>query len=670
MTPTRRTFLTTAFGATLALAAPGTASAATSPAAQATPTASATGGTGTTYYVDSQSGNDTADGTTPTTPWRTLPRVNQHTFQPGDTLRFATNRTWTGQLAPKGSGTAAAPVTVTSYGTGTKPLLAGNAAVPSTVLLENLKHWTLDGLEVTNGTGGTSWRTGVEVRAKDIGPVPGIVLRNLYVHGMDGIAQVGKGNIGSAGILVNVRGNTTPTYFTGMLIENNEIADTKAYGITTWSTWMRREGWNELWGELGIPTTEYGTFTPSTGLVIRNNYVHDVGSGGINPNQVADTLIEYNTVARPTSTTTNVGIWWSGADRTTVQFNEVYGTRFGGRGLDCTAFDADASSHDSLIQYNYSHDNGGGFFISVSLGTAPASAVIRYNISQHDGNEIFTFSTNTDGVDIYNNTIYVAPTSTSARPLYKIAQVYHNPKNVTFRNNLIVNQAKLAYDTAGITYRNNLYAGGPVPPDTAALTGAPKLTAPGTATSRNDLAGYKPLSGSAAIAAGLAISGNGGRDILGAALPTASAPDIGAVQAAPGSQGAPVASTTLGTGQGSIAAIVDGSDATSWGSKDPAVLPGTVTVDLRTARTVGSVTLATHFGQGQGFTKVDVQTWDGSTWTTRLTDAALTWNSNTATVERRTLTLPAPVTTSQVRLVVKAANTQWGNVALNELTVA
>ncbi|GAA3491701.1 discoidin domain-containing protein [Streptomyces cremeus] len=663
--PTRRTFLGLTVGATLALAAPGTASAAlpdrpTGPAPAAGP--------GTTYYLDSESGSDTANGTTPTTPWRTLTRANQHTFLPGDTLRFAADRTWTGQFAPRGSGTAGAPVTATSYGTGRKPVIAGNATVPSAVLLHNLSHWTLDGLEVTNGTGGTTWRTGVEVRAKDIGPVPGITLRNLHVHGMDGIAQVGKGNIGSAGILVNVRGNTTPTYFTGMRIENNEIADTKAYGITTWSTWMRREGWNELWGELNIPATEYGPFTPSTGLVIRDNYVHDVGSGGINPNQVADTLIEYNTVARPTSTTTNVGIWWSGADRTTVQFNEVYGARYGGRGLDCTAFDADASSHDSLIQYNYSHDNGGGFFISVSLGTAPASAVVRHNISQFDGNEIFTFSTNTDGVDIYHNTVYVAPAPPSARPLHKIAQVYHNPKNVTFRNNLIVNQAKLPYDTAGITYRNNLYAGGPVPPDPAAVTGAPKLTAPGTATSRKDLTGYVPLSGSAAIGTAVAVPGNGGRDILGAVLRTPG--DIGAVQSAAGSLPAPTATTTLGTGQGSIAAVVDGSEATSWGSADPAVLPGTVTVDHHTARTVHSVTLATHFGQGQGFTRVDVQTWDGSAWTTRLTDAAVTWNSNTATVERRTLALPAPVTASRVRLVVKAANTQWGNVALNELTVS
>ncbi|GAA2819420.1 discoidin domain-containing protein [Streptomyces showdoensis] len=646
----RRTVLSAALGTALAVAVP--------PAA-------ARAATGTTYYVDSSGGNDSADGTSTGTPWRSLARVNQQVFQPGDTVRFLAGRTWTGQFAPKGSGSAGAPVTATSYGTGAKPVIAGANTVPSAVLLENLRHWTLDGLEITNGTGSTTWRVGVEVRAKDVGAVPGITLRNLYVHGIDGVAQVGKGNIGSAGILVDVRGNTVPTYFTGMLIENNEIADTKAYGITTWSTWMQREGWTSLWGELNIPANEYGPFTPSTGLVIRGNHVHDVGSGGINTNQVADTLIEYNTVARATSTTTNVGIWWSGADRTTVQYNEVYGARFGGRGLDCTAFDADASTHDSLVQYNYSHDNGGGFFISVSLGSAPASAVIRYNISQNDGNEIFTFSTNTDGVDIYNNTVYVS--SSPSRPLYKIAQVYHNPKNVTFRNNLFVNLANLPYDTAGITYRNNLYRGGPVPPDTAALTGDPKLTAPGTATSRADLTGYRPLTGSAAIDAGLAITGNGGRDILGTALAATVA--VGAVQGAPGSYGAPIASTTMGTGQGTVAALVDGSEATSWASPVAVTLPGDITLDLRTVRRVAAVTLATHFGQGQGFTRVDVQTWDGTAWTSRLTDAALTWNSNSSTVERRTLTLPTPVDTSRLRLVVKAANRQWGNIALNELTV-
>ncbi|MFI7005343.1 discoidin domain-containing protein [Streptomyces sp. NPDC050145] len=647
----RRALLTAALGTALTVALPaGTARAAT----------------GTTYYVDSTAGDDSANGTSTTTPWRTLARVNQQVFQPGDTVRFLAGGTWTGQFAPKGSGAEGAPVTATSYGTGAKPHIAGNNTVASAVLLENLKHWTLDGLEITNGTGSTTWRVGLEVRAKDIGAVPGITLRNLYIHKIDGVAQVGSGNIGSAGILVNVRGNSVPTYYTGMLIEKNEIADTKAYGITTWSTWMQREGWTSLWGELNIPAGEYGPFTPSTGLVVRGNYVHDVGSGGINPNQVADTLIEYNTVARPTSTTTNVGIWWSGADRTTVQFNEVYGARFGGRGLDCTAFDADASTHDSLVQYNYSHDNGGGFFISVSLGTAPASAIVRYNISQNDGNEIFTFSTNTDGVDVYNNTIYVA--SSPSRPLYKIAQVYHNPKNVTFRNNLFVNQANLAYDTAGITYRNNLYRGGPVPPDTAAITGDPKLTAPGTATSRTDLTGYRPLTGSAAIGAGLAVTGNGGRDILGATLPAAVA--VGAVEGLPGSYGAPVASTTMGTGQGSIAAVVDGKESTSWASPVTVTLPGSITVDLKTTRSVSSVTLATHFGQGQGFTRVDIQTWNGSAWTTRLTDAAITWASNTSTVERRTLTLPTPVDTSQLRLVVKAANRQWGNIALNELTVA
>ncbi|MFI2735639.1 hypothetical protein [Streptomyces sp. NPDC018711] len=62
--------------------------------------------------------------------------------------------------------------------------------------------------------------------------------------------------------------------------------------------------------------------------------------------------------------------------------------------------------------------------------------------------------------------------------------------------------------------------------------GDPKPAAPGTAASRADLTGYRPLSGSAAVDAGPAATGNGGHDSLGAALPVTVA--VGAVQGAPG----------------------------------------------------------------------------------------------------------------------------------------
>ena len=41
---------------------------------------------GTTYYVDARDGNDTADGKTEDTAWKSFDRVNSKTFLPGDKI--------------------------------------------------------------------------------------------------------------------------------------------------------------------------------------------------------------------------------------------------------------------------------------------------------------------------------------------------------------------------------------------------------------------------------------------------------------------------------------------------------------------------------------------------------------------------------------------------------
>ena len=79
------------------------------------------------YYV-SPSGSDTNTGTTQSAPWKTLSKLNATTFSAGDTIYFATNGTWVGNLSVRGTGTSNAPITFTSYGTGTKPIIS-NAGV-------------------------------------------------------------------------------------------------------------------------------------------------------------------------------------------------------------------------------------------------------------------------------------------------------------------------------------------------------------------------------------------------------------------------------------------------------------------------------------------------------------------------------------------------------------
>lgn len=92
--------------------------------------AQATGGT--TYYVDPVKGSDSNAGTRTTKPWRTLGRATSAVLRPGDTVRLAAGRTHTGSLTIAESGTAAAPIVVDTWGSGTAPVVTGGGCITIT----------------------------------------------------------------------------------------------------------------------------------------------------------------------------------------------------------------------------------------------------------------------------------------------------------------------------------------------------------------------------------------------------------------------------------------------------------------------------------------------------------------------------------------------------------
>ncbi len=77
-----------------------------------------------TYYVSS-SGNDSNNGTSQSTPWQTLSKVSNFSFQPGDNILFKSGDTWYGTLNISRSGSSGNPITYSSYGSGAKPLITG-----------------------------------------------------------------------------------------------------------------------------------------------------------------------------------------------------------------------------------------------------------------------------------------------------------------------------------------------------------------------------------------------------------------------------------------------------------------------------------------------------------------------------------------------------------------
>ncbi|WP_436499484.1 hypothetical protein [Actinokineospora sp. HUAS TT18] len=135
------------------------------------------------------------------------------TFGAGDRILIKRGTSCAGTLAPKGSGTATARISVDAYGTGAKPLIAGGGA-PRAVLLSGQQGWEIRNLEITNRGATVGDRRAVSIEARDSGRLAHFVLENLDIHDVNGTDS--KDIVpGSGGIFFPVSGTTTRSWARG-----------------------------------------------------------------------------------------------------------------------------------------------------------------------------------------------------------------------------------------------------------------------------------------------------------------------------------------------------------------------------------------------------------------------------------------------------------------------
>jgi uncharacterized repeat protein (TIGR02059 family) len=86
----------------------------------------------TDYYVSS-TGNDSANGLSSSTPWKTIEKVNSEfsKINPGDRIFFRRGDVFYGKLSISKAGAAGNPITVSSYGTGSLPRISGFTTITS-----------------------------------------------------------------------------------------------------------------------------------------------------------------------------------------------------------------------------------------------------------------------------------------------------------------------------------------------------------------------------------------------------------------------------------------------------------------------------------------------------------------------------------------------------------
>lgn len=75
------------------------------------------------YYIDATSGLDSNNGTSQSSAWKTISKINAENFNPGDSIMFKRNETWREQLTIPSSGSSGNPITFGDYGTGNKPII-------------------------------------------------------------------------------------------------------------------------------------------------------------------------------------------------------------------------------------------------------------------------------------------------------------------------------------------------------------------------------------------------------------------------------------------------------------------------------------------------------------------------------------------------------------------
>ena len=538
---------------------------------------------GTTYYVSSVSGAEGNDGTSESAPFASLLKINEIDLQPGDRVLLERGSVFVDEyLHVKGSGVEGNPIIIDAYGDESLPLpliqTNGNGVwyqdfgksldnsnhqskgnVSSCILLFDVEYIEISNIAMTNegnfaagevyNTARRMDRTGVAGVAQDKGTLDHIYLRNLDIRNVQG--NVYNKHMCNGGIyfVCHYAGDGKPVArYNDVLIEGCRLDEVNRWGIAV--------GYTAYWESIPYgPTIDLETCQTygSTNVVIRGNYLTEVGGDGITTMYCAEPLIEYNVVDGYCRDITPsvyqypenrggmvaAGIWPWMCKTPIFQYNECYSSTYN---QDAQAWDADWGDN-AVYQYNYSCNNAGGTIMF--CGTHACNTVFRYNISQDDLSGVLNITGSPNG-EVYNNVFFMKE------------GVYVNRLNMsggvgnTVSNNIFyynsdtpASAALSNWNDIGAVWSNNIYYNfSKIPNDPYAITADPLFVDPGkgpTGAQENGLVhdisafeGYKLQENSPAINAGTPIANsdiyyNSGKDFFRNELDLI--PDIGAYEA-------------------------------------------------------------------------------------------------------------------------------------------
>ncbi len=385
-----------------------------------------------TYYV-SASGHDNGSGTSASSAWHSIARVNHQILKPGDKILFQGGKTFSGSLSLNSheGGTSSSPIVFSTYGSGRATISSGKStgfdiAETGGVSISNLRF-------VGSGMYKNSAR-GIYVHTDWANKkVSSIYINNVEVtgYGREGILFMADGKNSAINNVTVKYTDSHDNLYAGLKAHNNKISGMSNYVVD------HVRAWDNYGSKSAGDVTGSGIMLEGVANArISRSIAHDNGKDGVAP----------------------VGIWAAMGQNITIQYCESYNNKTR-TDTDGGGFDLDWDVKNSVMQYNYSHGNDGpGYLLAASNHTSDNN-VIRYNISENDGRKngrsgIQIWGNVTNAL-IYNNTVYFSPTGNDQSAAF----IAHDegaggkePWNVLIRNNIFycTGGAKLVRISTGV----------------------------------------------------------------------------------------------------------------------------------------------------------------------------------------------------------------------------
>lgn len=413
--------------------------------------------TGDAYFFDSESTD--GDGTKEK-PYSSLSKISDISFKPGTKIFLKKNSVFKEQFSLKNlNGEKENPIIFTSYGDkGDKPKIVGKEALDKGIVyISNCSNILFQNMEIYSEIKEESAAKGIlielsnEESTEEVKTYHNITLKNLYIHDIYGFSD--KENQGMAmkskltgGIhLWSSDGNAK---IDGFNVLNSKIENVTNVGIATW------------YKVVGIRVSKVSPYDDDfdkyahTNVTISNNEISYIGKNAVFLRNIKGGKFDHN-VVHDTAIICNAGnqIVTSYVDDIVVEYNEGYNNkaslRADGKVQDGAMLDSDLQTKNVIFQYNYSHNNSFGLYISCD-GTskndkgASDNVILRYNVSINDyGNKGIIYANYYSGkIECYNNTIITDKTTKNIIEM-------NNDRTLSFYNNIVFSRSKDASFTLG-----------------------------------------------------------------------------------------------------------------------------------------------------------------------------------------------------------------------------